>query len=81
MRCIFCDGNVVTADRSKGRPITIPERGVAHTFCAEQDLFSRRVYGSIHMQDLAMNDLVELREMVLAEINAREGKDNDIELF
>ncbi len=81
MRCMFCDKPLVKQDRALGLPITLPGRGVAHTFCAERDLFDRRVFGSIHIKDMASDDLYELREMILAEINEREGKSNDVDLF
>ncbi|WP_111979842.1 hypothetical protein [Algibacillus agarilyticus] len=73
MRCMFCDLDIINKDLSKGLPITVPGKGVAHTYCAEQDLHSRRIFGNIHIADLEDNDLYELKEMVMAEVNQRNG--------
>ncbi len=82
MRCIFCNKKIIPKNNDLGLPITLPTRGVAHSFCAERDLIERRVFASIHLADLAQADLYELRELVLTEINAREGNANDeIDLF
>ncbi len=82
MRCIFCDKEIVGSPQHLGRPITLPSRGVAHSYCAEKDLIERRVFGNIHFSALPVNDLYELRELVLTEINVREGNTSDeIDLF
>jgi len=83
MRCMFCDHRILKVDDFLGRPITLPGRGVAHINCAERDLISKRIFGSIHLSEVPMEDLYELREMVLTEINEREGvnDDGDVELF
>jgi len=83
MRCIFCDHEVLKIDDFLGKPISLPGRGVAHIMCAERDLIAKRVFGSIHLTEIALDDLYELREMVLTEINDREGvnKDGEAELF
>ncbi len=81
MKCMFCDKDMLNYDGSMGLPVTLPGRGIAHTYCAEQDLFSRRIFGSIHIKDLPNDDLYELRELVLAEINEREGLSQEPELF
>ncbi len=65
-----------------GTPITLPGRGIAHALCAEQDLIERRVFGSIQLATLPQSDLYELRELVLTEINSREGHaGEEIDLF
>ena len=83
MRCMFCNHTILKKNDYLGQPITIVGRGIAHLMCAERDLISRRVFGSIHLSEVLLDDLYELREMVLAEINNREGVNNsgDLELF
>lgn len=83
MRCMFCDHEIFKKDDFLGRPMTVPGRGIAHLLCAERDLITRRVFGSIHLSEVKLEDLYELREMVLGEINNREGivDTGDIELF
>ncbi|AWB67246.1 hypothetical protein C2869_12705 [Saccharobesus litoralis] len=78
---MFCDGDVILNDRSKGLPITLPGRGIAHTYCAEDDLAKRRIFGNIHIADLDDDDLLELKEMVLAEVNIRHGVDQEAEII
>jgi len=80
MRCLFCNHHILKVDDFLGKPITLPGRGAAHINCAERDLISKRIFGSIHLSEIPMDDLYELREMVLTEINEREGVD-DVELF
>ncbi len=82
MRCLFCDAKVINSSEHLGHPITLPSRGVAHSYCAEKDLIERRVFCNIHLSELPLNDLYELRELALTEINVREGNDsNDVDLF
>jgi len=83
MRCLFCEHSIIIKNDLLGSPITLPGRGVAHKMCAERDLISRRVFRSIHLSEIALDDLYELREMVLTEINHKEGtgNDGDVELF
>ncbi len=82
MKCIFCDANILNSAEHLGQPITLPSRGVAHSYCAEKDLIERRVFCNIHLSELPLNDLYELRELALTEINVREGSGGDeVDLF
>jgi hypothetical protein len=82
MRCIFCEAEVLNSNERLGHPISLPTRGVAHSFCAEKDLIERRVFCNIHLSELPLNDLYELRELALTEINVREGNaSDDVDLF
>ncbi len=71
MRCMFCNHEIMKKDDFLGKPISIPSRGIAHTVCAERDLVSKRIFGSIHLTEVSMDDLYELRELVVNEINDR----------
>ncbi|MER2490658.1 hypothetical protein [Catenovulum sediminis] len=71
MRCMFCNSNMLESDKSKGLPVTIPGKGVAHTHCAEADLVKKRVFGNIHLADMEDDDLLELYELVQVEVNER----------
>jgi len=82
MKCIFCEKDIMDSPEHLGRPLTLPSRGVAHSYCAEKDLIERRVFGNLHFSQLPLNDLYELRELTLTEINVREGNVSDeIDLF
>ncbi len=71
MRCMFCNHEIMKKDDFLGKPISIPSLGIAHTTCAERDLVSKRIFGSIHLTEVSMDDLYELRELVVNEINDR----------
>lgn len=82
MRCIFCDDEVMKIDTVLGSPITLQGRGICHAKCAEKDLIERRIFGSICMSDLTNADLNELKDLVLMEVNEREGRSTgEAELF
>ena len=82
MRCLFCNIDVMKKQGELGAPITLPGKGVAHSACAEKDLIERRIFGSIALKDIENNDLYELRELLLMEINEREGHSSgEVELF
>ncbi len=77
MRCMFCDKEVLNQDSSLGRPISLPRRGVAHSNCAEEDLIEKRIFGSIHITEISLEDLYELRELVKVEIDDRVKRNNE----
>ena len=82
MRCLFCGVKVISSNSMLGEPVTLPGRGFAHQICAEKDLTTRRVFGTISLQDMVEKDLYELRELVLTEINERESTSaGELELF
>jgi len=76
MRCIFCENEVLNQDDSLGKPISLPMQGVAHSMCAEEDLIEKRIFGSIHITEVSLEDLYELRELVKTEIDERVIRNN-----
>lgn len=83
MRCIFCQENIMNDNAEKGRPVTVPQKGIAHSNCAAKDLISRRVFKKLELRSLEMEDLHELKDMVLMELNERSGVNEGgmVELF
>ncbi len=77
MRCMFCEQEVLKKDDSLGNPISIPSQGIAHSLCAEEDLISKKVFGDIHITEVSLEDLYELRELVITEINDRVLRNNE----
>ncbi|WP_022941278.1 hypothetical protein [Psychromonas hadalis] len=77
MRCMFCKKEVLNQDKSLGRPISLPRRGIAHSNCAEEDLIEKRIFGSIHITEISLDDLYELRELVKTEIDDRVKHNNE----
>ncbi|MCP4323302.1 MAG: hypothetical protein GY951_01605 [Psychromonas sp.] len=77
MRCMFCEQEVLNQDDSLGRPISLAQRGVAHSNCAEEDLIEKRIFGSIHVTEISLEDLYELRELVKVEIDDRVKRNNE----
>ncbi|PKF62550.1 hypothetical protein CW745_03750 [Psychromonas sp. psych-6C06] len=77
MRCMFCQKEVFDENDHLGKPISIPSRGVAHSQCAEEDLIEKRIFGSIHITEISLEDLYELRELVKTEINERVKRNNE----
>ena len=77
MRCMFCKQEVLNQDDSLGRPISLPMRGIAHSNCAEEDLIEKRIFGSIHITEISLEDLYELRELVKVEIDDRVKRNNE----
>jgi len=58
--------------------------GPAHSSCHEQHSLSERSFNSIHFSSLTIEELHELKEMLLMELNTRNTADSvnhDIELF
>lgn len=68
---MFCNENILENDDSLGKPMTVPGRGVAHSYCAEKDLNKKRIFGSVHIADLEDDDLLELFELVQTEVKER----------
>lgn len=81
MRCVFCDAPVLEKSERLGPPVTLSGVGVAHERCAQRDLVESRVFGSLRLKDLPTPSLYELRELLLNELNHREGCGSEIELF
>lgn len=81
MRCVFCEQALIGSKPHFGQPVTVPGVGVAHTLCAQQDRVQKRVFGPLRLKDVPTESLLELKELVLAEINQRQGVACEIELF
>ncbi|BCE03732.1 hypothetical protein [Marinicellulosiphila megalodicopiae] len=84
MRCIYCKTPLITKGFKHENLITVPAKGVAHKRCAEQDYLSKRVFAGVELNQLSGNELLELKEIVLNEINERERGYNQeaaVELF
>jgi len=75
MRCPYCGGQVV-GDMDV---VVLVGQGPAHTLCYERYNISKRVYKDIDFSALAQNDLLEMKEMILTELNARQRSDTDIQ--
>lgn len=78
MRCPFCRKNVI----GERNIVVVAGEGPAHKLCYEREVVGQRVFGGIHLPSLNMNQLNELKEMLLTEINSRHIDDDDaVELF
>ena len=77
MRCMFCKQKVLNKDDKLGKPISLARRGIAHAKCAEEDLIEKRIFGSIHIKEIVLDDLYELRELVKSEIEERVKRNNE----
>ena len=78
MRCIFCNKPVYGNDG-----VTVPQKGPAHQNCYQANEALRRTFQHLDITALNDQELVDLKDLVLAEINSRNRTDNDgdIELF
>jgi len=80
MNCPYCHKNVV----GHSKVVMILGEGPAHSSCHEQHSLSDRRFNSIQFSNLAIEELHELKEMVLMELNARNldhSANHGIELF
>ena len=77
MRCPYCSKSVV----GDLNIVVIAGEGPAHRQCYEREVIGQRVFGNLHLPSMKLEDLHELKEMLLTELNARENKEDDIELF
>lgn len=78
MNCIFCNKPVYGKDG-----ITVPSKGPAHQNCYQANEALRRTFQHLDITALNDQELVDLKDLVLAELNSRSRDDdsNDIELF
>ncbi|GMM86687.1 hypothetical protein [Pseudoalteromonas sp. MTN2-4] len=81
LNCTFCNESVINSDPSKGHPVSIAPYGVAHSYCAQQDLLYKRVFQGVRIAELDHQSFLELKEMVLTEDNVRSGMTNHVDLF
>lgn len=77
MRCPYCSQTVV----GHSNVVILVGEGPAHKKCYEQSVLGQRTFRGLHLPTLELTELHELKEMLLTELNARENKDADIELF
>ena len=78
MKCIICNEPVYGK-----QGLTAVGLGAIHKQCFPGHSLDRRVFQSLDVSALNDEDFIELKEIVLAEINAREGASQQasIELF
>lgn len=78
MNCLFCSKTVVGQS-----PITVPGEGLAHLHCFQAHQALKRTFQSLDISQLTDSELAELKEMIIAEENARgrQVDDGDVELF
>ena len=76
MGCIYCGQSVINQS-----PMTIPGKGVTHLRCFQTDQALKRTFQTLDISKLNDAELADLKEMVIAEENARNKDNDDIELF
>lgn len=77
MNCMYCNKSVVGHN-----PVTIPGHGFALRHCFQAHQALKRTFQSLDISELSDAELRELKEMIIAEENARQRtNDDDIELF
>jgi hypothetical protein len=79
MNCLFCNKSVVGHT-----PITVPGEGFAHLHCFQSHQALKRTFQTLDISQLSDSELGDLKEMIIAEENARAraaGDDGDVELF
>lgn len=81
MRCPYCSKGVVGAENV----VVIVGEGPAHLECHEYHVMGERSYKNIYFPDLSKEELLEMKEMILTELNVRERSSamntNDVEFF
>jgi len=78
MNCMFCDKSVFG---NNGLPV--PGQGPAHQNCYQAHEALRRAFQHLNISALNDGELIDLKDLVLAEENNRQRTDdtNDVELF
>ena len=72
MHCIFCRKLVYGKEG-----VTVPGRGPAHMSCLEYYNNLNREFKGLDISRLCDQELVDLQDLVLAEMNTRRGDDFD----
>ncbi len=67
MRCPYCKGSVV----GDSKIVIIVGEGPAHASCHESHIISERTYKGVNFSSMNIEDLNEMKEMLLIELNAR----------
>lgn len=81
MKCEYCGESIFKHNSRSGTPITVAGVGIAHLRCAETAVFSKREFKNISLNALSLEELRELKEMLLQELNSRDGNGNAFEFF
>ncbi len=81
MHCEYCSKSVFAANTTLGKPITVPGTGVAHTHCAQRAMTRHRIFRNLALASLHHEELNELKELVLQEVNERQGNASSSEIF
>ena len=78
MKCVYCHKPVFGSDG-----ITVPQKGPAHQRCFQLNQALKRTFQTLDISALSDEELIDLKDLVLAEINDRERQDSegDIDLF
>jgi len=76
MRCEYCQKDVV----GHKEVVVLVGKGPVHQKCYERTLISRRIFQGLALPSLSLQDLSELKELVLQEINSR-TVNAEVELF
>ncbi|WP_369982966.1 DUF2175 domain-containing protein [Thalassolituus sp.] len=80
LNCVFCKKPVFGTTG-----VTVPGEGPAHQHCYQAHSALARTFQSLDISKLSDDELLDLQDMLLAEVNDRrrrnEGSDNEIELF
>jgi len=81
LNCVFCKKPVFGTTG-----VTVPGNGPAHQYCLQAQAALARTFQSLDISKLSDDELLDLQDMVLAEVNDRRrrddgGGDSEIELF
>jgi len=81
LNCVFCKKPVFGTTG-----VTVPGNGPAHQYCFQAQAALARTFQSLDISKLSDDELLDLQDMVLAEVNDRRrrddgGGDSEIELF
>lgn len=76
MKCIFCNKAVTGEDG-----MSVPGKGPAHLHCFKANEVIQRTFMGLDITELTDEDLIVLKDLVLAEENYRNRDSDDIELF
>jgi len=81
LNCVFCNKPVFG---TKG--VTVPSKGPAHQTCYQSYNALARTFQKLDISALSDDELLDLKDLVLAEINDRErtlsgNEDDSVELF
>ncbi len=81
LNCVYCKKPVFGTSG-----FTVPGRGPAHQHCYQAQAALARTFQTLDISQLTDDELLDLQDMVLAEVNDRRrrdegGGDSEIELF